>query len=106
MEWPVHGGRGSAGTGTPCAERAPVNLRLGGAKSERGVYGQGLGRLYRRGRGCGRGVGCRATRRARGRATGHALALLGRVEHVAVSFYPSSSSCLAAKRANLAIRLL
>jgi hypothetical protein len=28
--------RAQAAAGTPCAERAPVNLRLGGVESERG----------------------------------------------------------------------
>jgi hypothetical protein len=56
------------------------------------VYGQGLGRLYRLGHGRGRGIGGIAAR-AQCRASGHALALPGLVEHVDVSFYVSSSSC-------------
>jgi hypothetical protein len=78
-------------TGTTRAERGPVNLRLGGAESERACTVKALGRLYWRGR--GRGVRRRAAWRARGRASGHALALPRHVEHVAVSFCPSSSSC-------------
>jgi hypothetical protein len=29
LEWLVHGGRARAAAGSPCTERAPVNLRLG-----------------------------------------------------------------------------
>jgi hypothetical protein len=65
MEWPVHGGRGSAGTGTPCAERAPVNLRLGGAKSERGCTVKALVGFIGAGVGVGAGLGV-ARRGARG----------------------------------------
>jgi hypothetical protein len=71
--------------GTPCSERAPVNLRLGRAESERGCTVKALVSFI------GAGVG--VARRARGRASGRALALLGRLEHVVVSFCLSSSSC-------------
>jgi hypothetical protein len=62
-----------------------VNLRLGGAESERGCTVKALVGFI------GAGVG--AARRERGRASGRALALPGRLEHVVVSFCPSSSSC-------------
>jgi hypothetical protein len=92
--------------GTPCAERSPVNLALQRSEERAGVYGQGLGRLYRRGRGRGRRVFLSTARRTRGRAPGRALASPGRVEHVAISFCSCSSPCRVANRANLAIRLL
>jgi hypothetical protein len=89
LEWPVHGGRGSGAAGTPCAERAPVNLRLGEAESERGCTVKALVGFI----GVGVGAGSGVARRTRDRASGRALALSGRVEHVAISFCPSSSSC-------------
>jgi hypothetical protein len=58
-----------------------------------GVYGQDLGRLYRRGHGRGHGVLLGAARHVRGRAPGRALALPGHVEHVVISFCPCSSPC-------------
>jgi hypothetical protein len=74
------------GLGRPLARRARSELRRScawtGLRASR-VYGQGLGRLYRHGR--GRGVGRRAARRAGGQAPGRALALPGQVEHVVVS---------------------
>jgi hypothetical protein len=51
------------------------------------------GRLYRHRHGRRHGVWRCTARRARGRASGRALALPGRVEHVVISFCPSSSSC-------------
>jgi hypothetical protein len=106
LEWPVYGGRGSSGHWHAVRRASSDELALGRGWERVGVYGQGLGRLYRRGRGHRCRVWRCAGRRARGRAPGHALALPGRVEHVAISFCPSSSSCWAAKHANFAIRLL
>jgi hypothetical protein len=100
LEWPVHGCRGSGGRWLAVCRAIAGELALGRGWERAGAYGQGWGRLYRRG--VWRGV----ARRARGRAPGRALALLGHVEHVAISFCPSSSPCWATKRANLAIRLL
>jgi hypothetical protein len=84
-----------AAASTLCAERAPVNLRLGGAESERGCTVKALVGFIGAGAGVGAGVGAVSSvaRRMRGRASGRALALPGRVEHVAVSFCSSSSSC-------------
>jgi hypothetical protein len=49
---------------------------------------------------------CGAAWRARGRASGRALALPGRVEHVAMLICSSSCTYRAPKRANLAICLV
>jgi hypothetical protein len=103
LGWLFYGGRVSSGR-WHAVRRAIVGelaLRRGGEWA--GVYGQGLSRLYSHGR--GRAGSCLA-RLAWGRAPRRALALPGRVEHVAISFCPCSSSCWAAKRANLTIRLL
>jgi hypothetical protein len=104
LGWPVYGGWVSGGRwhAVRRAIAGELALRRGGERA--GVYGQGRGQLYRRGR--GHGVLLGAARPARGRVPGRALASPGRVEHVAISFYPCSSPCCAAKRANLAIRLL
>jgi hypothetical protein len=106
LEWPVHGGRGSGGCWHTVRKANAGEIALGRGWERVGVYGQGRGRLYRRGSGCGRRVWRGAVRHAWGRAPGRALALPGRVEHVAISFCLSSSPCWAAKRVNLAIRLL
>jgi hypothetical protein len=66
-----------------------MNLRLGRAESERGCTVKALVGFIGAGVGAGSGV----ARRTWDRASGHALALPGHVEHVAVSFCPSSSSC-------------
>jgi hypothetical protein len=64
-----------------------VNLRSGGVESERGrTVKAGVNFI-------GAGAGSGVARRARGRASGRALALPGHVEHVAISFCPSSSPC-------------
>jgi hypothetical protein len=81
----VAGARAAAGT--TCAERTPVNLRLGMAESEPGCTVKVLVGFI------GTGLGSSVTRRARGRASGCALALPRHVEHVAISFCLSSSSC-------------
>jgi hypothetical protein len=101
--WPVYSGRVSSGRWHAVRRAIAGELALRRGEEWAGVYGQGLGQLYRRGR--GRGVLLSTARRAWGLAPGRALALLGRVEHVAISFCPCSSSCWAAKRANLTIRL-
>jgi hypothetical protein len=75
-----------AAAGTPCAGRTPVNLRSGGVGSERGcTVKAGVGFIV-----AGMGMDAGLARRAGGRASGHALALLGRVKHVVVSFCPCS----------------
>jgi hypothetical protein len=63
--------------GTPCAERTPTILCLGGAENERG-------------RTVKASVGVIG---AQGQAPEHALALPRQVKHVFVSFCPSSSTC-------------
>jgi hypothetical protein len=73
-----------AATGTSCAERPPVNLRSGGVESERGCTVKASVGFISMGAGVGAGS-CRAP--------GHALALPGRVEHVAISFCPCYSPC-------------
>jgi hypothetical protein len=80
-----------AAAGTPCAERSLVNLRSGGVESERGCMVKASVDFI----GVGAGVGAKSclARRTRGRAPGRALALPGRVEHVAISFCPCSSPC-------------
>jgi hypothetical protein len=81
-----------AAAGMPCAERSPVNLRSGGVESERGCTIRSSVDFI--GAGVSMGAGsCLARRGARGRAPGRALALPGRVEHVAISFCPCSSPC-------------
>jgi hypothetical protein len=74
LGWPVYGGWVSSGRwhAVRRAIAGELALRWGGERA--GVYGQGLGRLYRRGRGYGHGVLLGAARRARGRALGRALA--------------------------------
>jgi hypothetical protein len=80
-----------AATSTPCVERSPVNLRSGGVESERGrTVKVGVSFI---GAGAGVGAWSSEARCVRGRALGRALALPGRVEHVAISFCPSSSPC-------------
>jgi hypothetical protein len=78
--------------GTPCAEQSPVNWRSGEVESERGSMIEALVGFIGAGAGVGTGLawrnGC-----ARGRALGHALAMPGRVEHVAISFCPCSNPC-------------
>jgi hypothetical protein len=80
-----------AAAGTLGAERAPVNLRLGGANNERGCTVKALVGFI--GMGAGVGAASHGAWRTWGRASGRALALPGCVEHVVVSFCPSSSSC-------------
>jgi hypothetical protein len=84
----VAGARAAAGT--PYAEQTPVNLRSGGVRSERGhTVEAGVGFIA-----AGAGLTRHgAARHARGRVQGHALALPGRVEHMAVLFCPSSCAC-------------
>jgi hypothetical protein len=81
-----------AAAGTPCAERSPVNFRLGGVESERGcTVKAGVGFIGAdAGVGAVSGVVRRSARRAECQGV---LWRLGRVEHVAISFYPSSSPC-------------
>jgi hypothetical protein len=65
--------------GTPCTERTPAILRLGGAESERGCTVKALAGFI--GMGAGVGVGARSGVAQRGRAglsTGRALACEGR----------------------------
>jgi hypothetical protein len=56
LGWPVYGGRVSSGRwhAVRRAIAGELALRRGGERA--GVYGQGLSRLYRRGRGRGRKV--------------------------------------------------
>jgi hypothetical protein len=91
LEWLDHGGRGSGGRWHTVRRVIVGELALGRGWERAGVYGQGRGRFYSRGRWRRRGVG--AARCAWGRASGRALALPGRIEHVAISFCPSSSPC-------------
>jgi hypothetical protein len=93
LGWPVYGGWVSGGRwhAVRRAIAGDFALRRGGERA--GVYGQGLGRLYRCGHGHGHKVLLGVARRARGRALGRALASPGRVEHVAISFCPCSSPC-------------
>jgi hypothetical protein len=105
LGWPVYDGWVSGGRchAVHRAIAGELALRRGGEQA--GVYGRGLGWLYRCERGHRHGVLLGVVRRAWGRAPGRALASPGRIEHVAISFCPGSSPCWAAKRANLAIRL-
>jgi hypothetical protein len=77
-----------AAAGTPCAERSPVNFRLGGVESEWGcTVKDGVGFI-----GADASVG--AVRRSARRAECQGVLWRpGRVEHVAISFCPSSSPC-------------
>jgi hypothetical protein len=81
-----------AAAGTPCAERTPTILCLGGAESERGCTVKALAGFI--GVGVGVGAGSGVARRGRARpSAGACSGMPGRVEHVFVSFYPSSSAC-------------
>jgi hypothetical protein len=102
-EWPVHSGRGSGGRWHAVRRGNSGNIVLGRGWERAGVYGQGLGRFYRLER--GHGVGRRSAR-VRGAERRACSGMLGLVEHVFVSFSPSSSACWAAKRVNLAKSLV
>jgi hypothetical protein len=69
--------------GTPCAEQSPVNWRSSEVESERGSTIEALVGFIGVG---GAWVWLGVARCARGRAPGRALVMLGRVEHVAISF--------------------
>jgi hypothetical protein len=98
LEWPVCGGRGSGGRWHAVRRVKTGELVLGRGWDWAGVYVQDQSWLYSCGRGRGRGHGVGAS--------GRALALPGHIEHMAISFCPSSCACWAAKRANLAIWLV
>jgi hypothetical protein len=70
-------------TGTPCAEQSPVILRSGEVESERGRTVEALVGFI----GAGGGMGSAWHGAVR------ALAMPGRVEHVAISFCPCSNPC-------------
>jgi hypothetical protein len=95
LEWPVYGGWGSHDRWHAVLLANAGELVLGQGWKLAGAYSRGRGWLYSRGRGRGRGRGHEVdvARRARGRALGRALALPGRVEHVAVLICPSSCAC-------------
>jgi hypothetical protein len=66
-----------------------VNMCSGGVGIERGcTFKTGVGFIV-----AGVGVGTGLARRTVGRASGRALALPGHIEHMAISFYPSSCAC-------------
>jgi hypothetical protein len=82
LEWPVHGGRGSGGR-WHAVRRANAGELVLGRGWERGcIVKAKVGFIV---------VG--TVRRAWGRVSRRALALPGRVEHVAVLFCPSSCIC-------------
>jgi hypothetical protein len=81
-----------AAAGTPCAERTPAILRLDGAESERGCTIMALVGFIGAGMGLGAGSGVKRHGRA-GLSAGACSSMLGQVEHVFVSFCPSSSAC-------------
>jgi hypothetical protein len=101
LAWLVYGGCGlrSRWYGVLWANAGELVLGLGQGRV--GVYGRDQGGLYShwRGRGCGVDMarGC-----ARAERQGCALALPGRIEHVAVFICPSSCACRDHKRSNLA----
>jgi hypothetical protein len=80
LEWLVYGGRGSGGRWHAVRRGNAGELALGRGWERTGVYGRGRCWIYSHGR-------------AWGRAPGRALALPGRVEHVAVLIYLSSCAC-------------
>jgi hypothetical protein len=71
-EWPVHGGRARAATGTPCAEGTPANSCSDRTGSERGSMVMALGGFI--------GVGA-------------CSCMPEQVEHVCAFFCPSSNAC-------------
>jgi hypothetical protein len=72
--------------GTPCTEQSPVNWHSGEVESERGrTVKTSVGFI-----GAGAGEGTSLAWRGAARA-GRALAMPGRVEHVAISFCPCSN---------------
>jgi hypothetical protein len=81
-----------AAAGTPCAERSSVILRSSEVESERGrTVEASVGFI---GTGAGVSLAWLGVARAGPSAgAGSTLALLGRVEHVAVLFCPSSCAC-------------
>jgi hypothetical protein len=92
--------------GMPLSGQTPVNSCSGRVRSEQGrTVETEVGFIAADAVLSQRGV-ARAARRARRRAPGRALALPGRVEHVAVLNCLSSCACRAPKRANLAICLV
>jgi hypothetical protein len=91
-EWPVHGGRGSGDRWHTVRRGTPAILRLGGAESERGCTIKALVGFI----GADASVGAGSDIAWRGRAgpsAGACSGMLGQVEHVFVSFCPSSSAC-------------
>jgi hypothetical protein len=76
--------------GTPCAERTPAILRLGGAESERGCTVKALVDFIGAGLGTGSGV---ARRGHAGPSVGACSGMPGQVEHVFVYFCRISSAC-------------
>jgi hypothetical protein len=84
--------RARAAAGTSCAERTPTILRLGGAESERGCTVKALVGFIGASVGIGTGSGIARRRRA-GPSAGAFSGLPGQVDHVFISFCPSSSAC-------------
>jgi hypothetical protein len=81
-----------AAADTPCAERTPAMLRLGGAESEWGCTVMALVGFI--GAGVGVGVGSGVERHGRVEPSARACSgMPGQVEHVFVSFCLSSSAC-------------
>jgi hypothetical protein len=81
-----------ASAGTPSAERTPAILRLGGAESEWGCMVKASVDFI--GTATGVGAGSGVTRRGRAwPSAGACSGMPGQVEHVFVSFCPSSSAC-------------
>jgi hypothetical protein len=81
-----------AAAGTPCAKGTLAILRLGGAQSKRGsMVKASVGFI---GASVGVGVGSSVARcRHAGPSAGACSGMPGQVEHVFVSFCPSSSAC-------------
>ena len=77
--------RAGAAAGTPCAGRAPVNLRLGGAESERGrTVKASVGFI---GAGAGVGAGSSVARRGRAGPSAGACSGIARAGRTRVRFF-------------------
>jgi hypothetical protein len=83
-----------AAAGTPCTEQTPVIWCSDEVESERARTVEASASFIGAGAGVGTSLAWRgAARRVRGRAPGRALAMPGRVEHMAISFCPCSNPC-------------
>jgi hypothetical protein len=87
--------------GTSLSGQTPANLCSGWVRDARGCTVEAEVAFIATGAGMDAGLARCGAARVGGRR-GHALASLGRVEHVVVFIYSSSCACRAPKRANLA----